>query len=480
MFPFITASLVFLFTGFTLWADPAIEWNKAMLDAIRGDNSGPTLSTRNLAIMNGAIYDAVNSVERTYLPYHRWLPVPEPVAVEAAAVAAGYEVMRVLYPGYQSRTEELKAQLSQSLPPGPATTNGLALGRSAALSLLEKRADDGANTQIPYIPSAEPGQWRRTGPFFRPPLDPHWRSVRLFCLPEKEPYVVPPPPGLDSPEYASALEEVQSIGSVDSTMRTAYQSETAIFWSDFSYTAMPPGHWHEIAADLMRERGSDLATNARLFALLSLSQADAAIVTWEGKYRYNFWRPVTAIGRADEDGNPDTVADQAWDSWLAAPPFPDHPSGHSTFSKAAATVMAQFYGTDQISFSARSDSLPGVIRYYDSFATCADEVGLSRILGGIHYEFSNRDGKISGDRIARHVFNHYLLPVDTLPRMVPEMRVGDRIRFRVHAVPGSIHVLETSEDLTRWTESTSFKGEVGGTRVELNPDSPSSQFFRVR
>ena len=479
-FPVAAAGLALQAVWTLLRADPVLEWNGAMLDAIRVYNSGPTLSTRNLAILNGAMYDAVNSVGRTHLPYRRWHDVPGPVSAEAAAVAAGHEVMRVLYPGFQARTEEVRARLGQSLTADLSTTNGLALGRTAAVFLLEERAGDGANTQIPYIPSADPGQWRRTGPFFRPPLDPHWRSVRLFCLPEKEPYVVPPPPPLDSPQYAAALEEVRAIGAVDSTVRTAHESETAVFWSDFSYTAMPPGHWHEIAADLIRERGGNLADNARLFALLGLAQADAAIVTWEGKYRYNFWRPVTAIRRADEDRNPGTVADPAWDSWLAAPPFPDHPSGHSTFIKAAATVLALFHGTDRMTFSARSDSLPRVVRRYDSFAACADEVGWSRILGGIHYEFSNRDGKWSGDRIARHVVAHHLLPVDTLPRVVPETRVADRIRFRVHAVPGARHVLEMSDDLILWTEATPFEGVVGGTRVEFDPAGPPCRFFRVR
>jgi membrane-associated phospholipid phosphatase len=139
---------------------------------------------------------------------------------------------------------------------------------------------------------------------------------------------------------------------------------------------------------------------------LSLAQADAGIVTWEAKYRYNFWRPVTAIQRADEDGNPVTDADPAWTSFLASPPFPEYPSGHSTFSQASAVVLAGFYGTDALPFSIGSDSLPGVFRSFESVSACADEVGMSRIYGGIHFMSANRDGKEAGGRIGAYAFNN--------------------------------------------------------------------------
>ena len=187
---------------------------------------------------------------------------------------------------------------------------------------------------------------------------------------------------MDSEEYALALEEVRTLGGKGSSVRTQEQSLIATFWSDLSYTAMPPGHWHEIAATVARDRNTSIPETARLFAWLGMSQADGAILCWEAKFRWNLWRPVTAIRRADEDGNALTEAEPGWDHYLNSPPFPAYTSGHSTFSKASAQVLTHFYGTDAITFTAVSDSLPGIFRTYHSFSACADEVGMSRIYSG--------------------------------------------------------------------------------------------------
>lgn len=274
------------------------------------------------------------------------------------------------------------------------------------------RSSDGATRQFPYIPKTEPGQWRRTPPFFRPPLDPQWRYVRLFGVADRERFVAPPPPPLDSAAYRDAFNEVKAIGGKESKVRTADQGEIAVFWSDFSYTAMPPGHWHEIAADILLERTLTLPETARLFALLSIAQADAAIVCWETKYRYNTWRPVTAIRNAATDGNPETEADSKWDHFLNSPPFPEYTSGHSTFSKASAVVLSRYFGTDKVSFTARSDSLPGKVRKFESFSACADEVGMSRIYGGIHFQFGNVEGKRCGEMIGEYVSTNLLAVAD--------------------------------------------------------------------
>ena len=353
-------------------ADVILEWNALMLDCIRVDTTSPTVSTRNLAILHTAIYDAVNSITRTHQPYRFQLNAPANTSTEAAAVGAAYEVMATLYPSQASWADDLYDSYIASAPPSVALTNGLDLGEFMGLLTLDSRSADGSNTEVPYIPSNAPGQWQRTSPFYRPPLTPHWGFVDTFCLQDIESFVSDPPPALDSPEYAVALNDVKMLGGKTNTTRTAEQSQIAVFWSDFSYTAMPPGHWHEIAATIARNRGSTLEENARMFALLSLAQADAAIVCWETKYRYNFWRPITAVERADEDGNPATEKDAAWDHFLASPPFPAYTSGHSTFSKASAQVLARFYGTDAIAFNATSDSLPGVIRNFASLAACAD------------------------------------------------------------------------------------------------------------
>jgi hypothetical protein len=392
-------------------ANEALVWDDQMMAAIRLDNSSPNLSSRNLAILHVAIYDAVNSIRPTHRPYRFKLPVEADTSPEAAAAGAGHAVMLALYPNIAPKTEQQFQAFLRENAPTAALTNGLALGRQAARLVLEDRKDDGIAAEVHYVPSSQPGQWRRTPPYFRPPLAPHWGKIRLFALPEKETFLPPPPPALDSPEYAEALNEVKAIGARKSAVRTEEQKQIAIFWSDFSYTAMPPGHWHEIAASICRDKNLPLAETARLFALLSIAQADAAIICWETKFRHNLWRPVTAIQRADEDGNAATTSDPKWDHLLPAPPFPAYTSGHSMFSKASAQVLTRFFGTDAVRFAAKSDSLPGVERHFASLSACADEVGLSRIYGGIHFAFDNIQGKASGQRIGDYVAQHALLPI---------------------------------------------------------------------
>ena len=165
---------------------------------------------------------------------------------------------------------------------------------------------------------------------------------------------------------------------------------------------MPPGHWHLIAETIARNKNNTLAENARLFALLSMAQADGAIACWEAKFKYNFWRPVTAIARAANDGNDATDAEE-WEPLLTTPAHPEYPSGHSAFSGAAAMVLARRFGTDKIAFAVRSDALSGVARNFTSLRACAEECGMSRVYGGIHYLFSCEDGNRMGEQVARGV-----------------------------------------------------------------------------
>lgn len=473
----------FLLLGFLLIparANVVLDWSAVMMAAIRSDNSGPTLSTRNLAILHLAIYDAVNAITRTHQPYHVVIDTPAEASAEAAAVGAGYKVLKELYPGRRAQADAAFSAWQATVPADRATTNGLQLGETVAYLTLAMRASDGSATEIPYIPSEAPGQWRRTPPFYRPPFTPQWRYVDLFALPALEPFVPPPPPPLDSPEYAEAFDEVKALGAKNSPGRTAEQTESAVFWSDFSYTAMPPGHWHEIAAGIARDQGTGLVETARLMALLSLAQADSAIVCWEAKYRYNLWRPVTAIQRADEDGNPATEADPTWEQLLAAPPFPAYTSGHSTFSKAGAEMLTLFYGTDAVTFTAVSDALPGVLRTYHSLAACADEIGMSRIYGGIHFQFDNREGKLTGQRISRHIAANYLLPDSALPFVRIEGKVAGELWLRIHGHIGASFVVEGSPDLSAWEPVADGQVQAGGVAVRVASAEVACRFFRVR
>jgi hypothetical protein len=212
----------------------------------------------------------------------------------------------------------------------------------------------------------------------------------------------PGPPSLDSQQYAADYEEVKQLGPAVGSTRTADQSEIALFWADGAGTETPPGHWNSIAQIIGTARGTTLEENARLFALLNIAMADAAICAWDAKYTFDFWRPVTAIAFAEPQLN--------WISFIVNPPFPDYTSGHSTFSAAAAAVLPLFYGTEDLPFTTGSDFLPGVFR---SFSTCEDaavEAALSRIYGGIHFRTASEDGLQAGTSIGDWTFAHYLQP----------------------------------------------------------------------
>jgi hypothetical protein len=355
------------------------------------------------------------------------------------------------------------------------------MGRTIAQLVIHDRAGDGASTDVPYLVYKEPGQWQRTPPALRPPLAPHWRYVTPFCLPDLESFLPPPPPALESPEYAEALNQVKAIGGVNSTVRTTEQSLIARYWSDFSYTSMPPGHWHLIADAIARDRHNTLAENARLFALISMAQADSAILCWEAKYRHNLWRPVTAIQRAHEDNNPLTEADPAWKDYLSSPPFPAYTSGHSTFSKASAQVLTHFYGTDAIRFTTTSDTETGVFRTFNSLAECADEVGMSRIYGGIHFMFDNVQGKATGGRIGDYVSANFLLSNAALPAVRVEGFHNGSPRVRVHGHVGRECVLEMSMDFKHWRPISTNQAVAGGVlREDSDAVGSAIRFYRVR
>ncbi len=461
-------------------ADVILDWNALMIGAIRQDNSGPTLSSRNLAILHTAIYDAVNSIDRTHQPYKFLQDAPAGTSMEAAAVGAAYEIMQILYQPFRAQADELYGTWLGSAPQTLAITNGLALGRQIADLELQDRAADGSSTDVPYIPSDAPGQWRRTPPFFRPPLTPQWRYVTPFCIPTLDPFLPPPPPALDSPEYADALNQVKEIGSLNSTARTAEQTLIAKFWSDFSYTSMPPGHWHLIAETVARNQGTSLVDTARLLALISVAQADGAIVCWEAKFRYNFWRPVTAIQRADEDNNPLTDPDPNWAQLLPSPPFPSYTSGHSTFSKASAQVLTHFYGTDSITFPTTGDAVPGVTRTFTSFAACADEVGMSRIYGGFHFMFDNVAGKESGRKVGDYVSENFLLPNDSLPLVRLESVINGTPQIRVHGHVGRTCILECSSDLAAWAPISTNQAVSGGVLIPDSTAKIARRFYRIK
>jgi hypothetical protein len=219
-------------------------------------------------------------------------------------------------------------------------------------------------------------------------------------------------PALTSAEYTAAFNEVKSLGDINSATRTADQTNIALFWANGGGTATPPGHLNVLAAIVAQQRGNSLAENARLFAMLNVGMADAAIMAWDAKYDTEFWRPITAIRAGDTDGNPDTAADAAWTPLIVTPPFPSYVSGHSSFSGAAASVLKSFFGRDNIAFTLPSENPAVASRSFASFSQAAQESADSRLYGGIHWRFDNEDGLTAGKALGTFVARNFFEPTD--------------------------------------------------------------------
>lgn len=390
--------------------DMVLRWNEVLLYAIRTDKTAPPLAARNMAVVHAAIYDAVNAIYRTHQPYLvevRPLPGSSP---SAAAAVAAYRALVGIYPRQKKTFDDVLASCLAEVPDAESRDGGAALGEFVAEKVLEWRGQDGMCLVGKHPLRKVLGAWEPTPPAFSDALLPAWTNLKPFAIREGVlPRPAGPPP-LHTAAYAAAFHEVKAIGGKDSRTRSPDQTEIARFWADGEGTSTPPGHWNRIARGVALEKGNGLMENARLFALLNISLADAGLACWIIKFHHDLWRPITAIRRAEDDGNPDTEPDPSWEPLLPTPPFPTYTSGHSTFSGAAAVVLAKCFGSDAIGFETRSEGLPGVRRSFPSFSAAALEAGKSRVYGGIHYEFDNADGLTNGRAVGEYICRHYLQP----------------------------------------------------------------------
>jgi membrane-associated phospholipid phosphatase len=385
-----------------------IEWNRTLLAIVRTSGAQPATihSTRNFAILHAAIYDAVNNIEPKFSPYLVRLPdVARSASKIAAADEAAHDVLVFLYPALQASLDtELQLDLAQ-IPDDERKAQGVAVGQAVAAQLLAARGSDGANGTPPsYIPGTQPGDYQLTPPNFAPADFAQWPQVTPFALERADQFRPGPPPALTSATYAEVFNEVKSLGFIDSTTRTAEQTQIGKFWNgniqDF---------WNEIAQTAALHRHLNLEHSARLFALLNISLADTTIAFFEAKYMYNFWRPVTAVQLADTDGNPQTEPNPTWlPLSTKTAPDPSYPGAHSAVSKAGATVLSFYFG-EQFTFDVTSESLTGVTRHFTSFSAAAEEAGLSRIYAGQHFRTDHIAGKSLGGQVAESIDESILL-----------------------------------------------------------------------
>ena len=289
-----------------LAADLVLTWNDVMLDAVRVDSTAPPKAARAMAIVQTAIYDSVNAIDRTHAVYAVDLLASPTTSREAAVSAAAHATLASLFPDQRAKFDtQYQADLA-AIPDGQAEDLGVALGSQVASKMLALRANDGSNAVVTYTPGTKPGDWIPTPPANAPALLPQWPDVTPFAMKSGSQFTPHGIPALTSMQYAEALNEVKAIGSATSTTRTADQTNIALFWANGGGTATPPGHLNIMAQKAAIAKGNTLSENARLFAVLNVALADAAIMAWDAKYDTNFWRPITAIRAADTEGNANT------------------------------------------------------------------------------------------------------------------------------------------------------------------------------
>jgi hypothetical protein len=402
-----------------LSADVVIQWNQAVLAAVRNDKPTIGFVTRDLAIVQTATYDAVVAIDHSSRPFLVHTHAPADASPVAAAAAAGLFTASALFPTDTALFQATYQASLADIPDGRAKTEGLGVGRFVAERTLIARVTDGANAVVNFTPGSAPGDWRPAPPAFAPAQTPQWPDVRPFALRRGSQFRPPPPPPLNSPRYASAFNEVKDFGSANSTVRTPQQTEVARFWEAKAGTPQIAGYWNIIAENAATSQGNTLDQNARLFAELDVTLADTTIGFFDAKYAYNRWRPVTAIRLADQNTNPDTVADPNWLPLLNTAPHPSYVSAHGATSAAASSVLAHAFGTDNISFSLASEDLKGVTHSFTSFSAAATEAMNSVVWAGVR--FDNTGGQTLGQSVAHFVDQHFfqLSPGNVHARRAP-------------------------------------------------------------
>src|SRR5688500_374162 len=282
-------------------ADMVLAWNEVAVEATRVARLSPNAQTRALAMVHGAVFDAVNGIERDYAPYLVNIHAPKWASEAAAAAAAAHGVLVALVPAQQATLDDALASSLAGVPDGRAEDAGVAYGKLVADRMLAERADDGSTNVVTYVPGTGPDDWPPTPPAFAPAALPQWATVEPFGIRPPRPFLPDPPPSLDSPEFTEAFNLIKALGAANAEItggRTPEQTQIARFWAGPSGTVQPPGHWNSIARGVADAQGNSLAENARLFALLNIGMADALITAWDSKFEYSFVRPVTAIRNA--------------------------------------------------------------------------------------------------------------------------------------------------------------------------------------
>ena len=401
--------MTFAMVGMPAFADEVTDWNHAMLLAtLTAPVTAAPATMRVAAIVQAAVFDAVNGIERRYAPIHVPPAVSPFASRRAAAVQAAYVTLVDLFPAQQAKFDQMRtASLAAITDPQPAVQQGIAWGQLVADQIWAWRSQDGFSaTAPPYLGGTNPGQWRPTPPAMTPGLIPQLATTTPWVMSSPSQFRPSGPAPLNSDQYTADFVETKSMGSATGSGRTADQTRYSNFWQ----AGNPPDYFDPVAISLAEEHQFTMLQTARLLALVNLGMADAIIGCWDAKYTYSSWRPITAINLADTDGNDATAADPAWTPLIVTPPFPEYPSAHSCVSGAATRILSATFG-EETSFTVVSDALPGTTRSFHSFTAALEEIKNARIYGGIHFRTACVDGQALGIAVADYVMAHAVRPI---------------------------------------------------------------------
>jgi hypothetical protein len=370
--------------------DAILEWN-VKADAIAAEKriATPTHG-RGLAMLHVAMFEAVNAIERRYAPYKLTLTADRNTSKEAAAAAAGHDVLLSLNPDQKADLGATLAKLLAGLPEGETKTKGIALGQRAAAEIIALRANDGNAVQESYRPATRPGVYVSTAPVISSTVG----GYTPWVMTSGAQFRPPPPPALDSETWTRDLNEIRELGARNSNKRGPEQTTIARFWFLTGARTFNP-----IVHQVAKAKALDIVDGARLFALASMAGIDAYIAVFDAKFSYNFWRPVTAIRNADQTGNTATPRDASWMPLGDTPLHPEYPCAHCIVSAAVAAVLKGVVGESIGEITLTSPTAPGITRRWTRFEDYDNEVSTARIHAGFHYRFSTVVGQDMGRKI---------------------------------------------------------------------------------
>jgi hypothetical protein len=392
--------------------DVVVRWNRVLMETVRtpGQHPATIMPVRSYAMMHAAMFDAANSIDGSYTAYMTDVAGTKNASIEAAAAQAAHDVLVGLYP---TRADVFATELTASIDGIDAyrAAQGVRVGQRVAAQMLLARAEDGWSVTPPaYSLPSTPGNWQPTPPANSAATFTHYPAVTPFVINSPAQFAPAPPPSMTSAEYAAALNEVKELGSAASVTRTADQTLAARLWANVNTPTNFLFVWNNVARTVAEDRNIGTVEKARLFALTNIALHDALQTAFASKFQHGLWRPVTAIRRADEDGNADTTADPGWSSLAATPPYPSYAGNMATIGMSQAIVLALFFGRDDIRFSHTWEGAGGATRSYPGFAAMANEQERARVWGGIHFTFDNVAGQSIGRSVGAYVFQNVMRP----------------------------------------------------------------------